>query len=639
MFLHSICFLRQKGDDDVSGRPLLRPTARLLLLASVSVAGITLGAAYLAEAQAAAVTLATATTSTVGVNVSTGDNLVFQGGTLSVPTAVQFTASTGTASTVNNLGGIIVTAGNGAATFSAINATGASARGALNIQGSSAGAVTITGAGTFDGGINVTNGTLLLTGSGSVASSFINLAGAQGAFGVSGASGNSSVAGLSSVSGSTVTLGSKTLTISGRAASSNIISGTISSSVSGASIGTIALLNSGTGVAVTSTATATGVVFAPAANTSLDLSAYLGATKTIGGLAGAGTVLIGNATLAIVGPVITGTSTDLPSFSGAIYNTGTSASTGGLTISAAAAPTAGQIAGQVFSGNTLTFTGATTINSGATLGLFTGASIAASSGVTVNTGGTLSIGGAGTSETGYIKGLAGTGSVVLNGVSGAADTLAIVGAGATFSGVMSGTYGNVALASGTQTLSGASTYGGTTTIASPAVLNLSGSGSLTNSAVTVSTGGTLNIATGGTGATGTIAGLNGNGTVSITAGNTLLLNTSSSNSYSGAIAATTGAVTVGGTGTQIFTATQSYTGKTTVNSGATLAMTNLSNIALSNTSANTLVINQGGTVALTGAVNQTEPSTWTVTGAGTMSIVSGATINFGPNATANTLIV
>jgi hypothetical protein len=104
--------------------PLLRPTARLLLLASVSVSGITLGAAYLAEAQAAAVTLATATTSTVGVNVSTGDNLVFQGGTLSVPTAVQFTASTGTASTVNNSGGIIVTAGNGAATFSAINATG-----------------------------------------------------------------------------------------------------------------------------------------------------------------------------------------------------------------------------------------------------------------------------------------------------------------------------------------------------------------------------------------------------------------------------------------------------------------------------------------------------------------------------------
>jgi len=378
--------------------------------------------------------------------------------------------------------------------------------------------------------------------------------------------------------------------------------------------GTMSIVSGATINFGTST-TANTLIVSAAAGATATMTNLLAATRTIGGIAGGGTFLVSSATLSLSTTPVSGTVTALPSFSGQIYSSASSATTGGLTVSAASAPGSGQIAGQAFSGNTLTFTGATTINTNATLALLSNASIAASSGVTVNTGGTLAVGGGGGSETGYIKGLAGTGSVVLNGISGAADTLSIVGAGATFSGVISGTYGNVALASGTQTATGSNTYAGVTTIASGALLILSGSGSLANSTVTVSAGGGLNIGN------GSLGGLAGGGTVTVGSGNTMTL-VAGGSAFTGTIAGTAGSVSITGPGTQTYTGTQTYSGTTTVGTNATLSLGTLGQISNSLTAG--LTLTEPGTLALTSATTNTLSTT--VSGSGTIALVSGASL-------------
>jgi autotransporter-associated beta strand protein len=119
-----------------------------------------------------------------------------------------------------------------------------------------------------------------------------------------------------------------------------------------------------------------------------------------------------------------------------------------------------------------TYTGATTINPGATLMLSGLAGISNSSVVTAN--GTFDISGA--IPFNPIRTLAGSGVVQLgsNGL--------VITAGATeFSGTIAGgPAGGIEILGGTQTLSGVNTYGGVTQIDLGATLALKGNGSIAN---------------------------------------------------------------------------------------------------------------------------------------------------------------
>ncbi|QWD79435.1 hypothetical protein ICV01_07265 [Polynucleobacter sp. MWH-Spelu-300-X4] len=151
-----------------------------------------------------------------------------------------------------------------------------------------------------------------------------------------------------------------------------------------------------------------------------------------------------------------------------------------------------------------TYTGTTTIDSGATLALTGSGSIAASSGVIAN--GTFDISGTTTGTS--IQALTGSGSVILG-----SKTLTITNALGIFSGVMSGT-GGVNLTNGTQTLNGVNTYTGDTTINGGTLIvgdASNQSSAAIVSSTTVSSGGTL-AGYGTVGATGTT--LTNSGTVS-----------------------------------------------------------------------------------------------------------------------------
>src|SRR5208282_312955 len=121
--------------------------------------------------------------------------------------------------------------------------------------------------------------------------------------------------------------------------------------------------------------------------------------------------------------------------------------TGGLTIAAGTETLSGAD----------TYTGATTINGGS-LALSGSGSIADSIGVTINGTGNLNITNASGNES----------IITLSGVSGTtvtlgANTLILTDASGDYEGIISGT-GGLTIAAGTETLSGADTYTGATTI-------------------------------------------------------------------------------------------------------------------------------------------------------------------------------
>ncbi|MXV35782.1 hypothetical protein GS535_04325, partial [Saccharibacter sp. EH611] len=126
---------------------------------------------------------------------------------------------------------------------------------------------------------------------------------------------------------------------------------------------------------------------------------------------------------------------------------------------------------QTFSGGN-DYTGATTVARG-TLALAQNGSIQKSAGVHVASDGSFDISGLGTGTT-AVQALDGTGSVALG-----SKTLQLSNANAPFgnvySGVMSGAGGSLSITGGQEVLTGANTYTGTTSIASGAGLQLTGS--------------------------------------------------------------------------------------------------------------------------------------------------------------------
>ncbi|WP_421917317.1 autotransporter domain-containing protein [Mesorhizobium sp.] len=179
-----------------------------------------------------------------------------------------------------------------------------------------------------------------------------------------------------------------------------------------------------------------------------------------------------------------------------------------------------------------TYTGKTTIDSGATLALTGQGRVNASSGVEVN--GTFDIS---ASVGAQIKALTGSGAVELGDKS-----LIITAASGTFSGAIHGTAG-ISVSSGTQILTGANDFSG-------------GAG--------ISSGATLQIGDGGT---------VGSLTSNVTNYGTLAFKRSDEVTYAGTITGP-GGVTVGGGGTFIFTGANSGGNNATIASGTTLQLGN-----------------------------------------------------------------
>ena len=296
---------------------------------------------------------------------------------------------------------------------------------------------------------------------------------------------------------------------------------------------------------------------------------------------------------------------------------------GGLTISG----------GALYFDGMNSYTGPTTIASGATLGMsFFPQSIAASSNVVVN--GTFDLNGIGA----VIKSLSGSGAVI------GGSSLTITNASGTFSGTIgSDVPAALTIAGGTQTLSGANTLS-TATINSGATLTISGAGSFAPANNTFIDNGTLDIS----GATSGISVqfLSGTGAV-VLGSNTLTLanpaGTGFTSTFAGVISGTGGITIGGGTGgsgaNRILTGNNIYSGTTTIQNGGTLQIGNggTAGAIVSNvTDSGTLVFNRSDTYSFSGiisgagAVSKMAAGTLTLSGTNTYTgstAISAGTLN------------
>lgn len=518
----------------------------------------------LTTAPAMAGNIATASTTYNASGLGNSVSPVFQGGTLVVDSASNpaysqnFTLDTSTSNTIDQNGN--------SATFSGIfsDAVSGSAGNIIFANGSSGGAITLTGVNSYTGTTTINTGaSLILNGSGSIATSSHLYDG-----GIFDISTTTSGAAIESLSGAgSVVLGSRTLAITSAADTfSGVISGT-------------------GGLNVTS-----GTQILTGANT------YTGGTTVSGGmleLADGGSIL-GN--VSVTG-VLAFAHSDNISFDGTIAGAGGLTQMGGGTLTLTAAEN---------------YTGVTTISSGV-LVLSNTASIANSS--QVNVAGTLDI----SATSGVsIKSLGGAGQVNLGN-----QTLTFTSASGTFTGVISGS-GGVTVTGGVETLTGINTYTGATTVtggtlqlgASSVTNNITNSGTVgffSSGAMTYSgvisgtgavaqsgagitsvttmqaytgatsiTGGTLalvgagdisassGLSNGGifdiSGAAGsvTLQSITGNGTIKL--GNQQLVLNNASGTYSGNISGAGDLVIAGGR--QTLSGTTSFTGVTQINAGA-----------------------------------------------------------------------
>jgi autotransporter-associated beta strand protein len=427
-------------------------------------AGLTLGSAIKLDSTDAALTLDSTRTLTVAGAISgTGSVTVAGAGTLTMAGANRYSGTTTVAGgtlrltgDTSGMTGNIVD--NGALVFgqSADSSYGGAISGTGSVTQSGTGTLTMAGANTYSGTTTVASGTLRLSGDTSGLTGNIVDNGAL----VFAQSANSSYGGAISGTGSVTQSGTGTLTLTG----TNGYSGA-TTIASGA---TLALSRAGS-VAASSGVTNDGT---------FDISGTNG--TSIASLSGSGNVMLGNGTLTLTN-------------ASGIFG-GTISGTGGLTIAG----------GTETLTNVNTYTGTTLIENGATLVLAEANDIALGN---VVDQGTLSI-------SGSIGALSGNGTISVGSAG-----LVLTGAGGTFGGVIGGA-GGLTLSAGSQTLTGANTYTGMTTIDSGSTLALVGAGSVAQSAG-VADAGTFDIS--GTTNGASIAGLSGSGTVNL-GSQTLALN-------------------------------------------------------------------------------------------------------------------
>ena len=436
-----------------------------------------------------------------GTNTYTGATTIGENATLSLSGSGSIAASSGldlsgagatfdisassgnqTIQDLSGVGGALVVLGGNSLTVGSANSTTfdgvIDGSGGMTKRGS--GILTLTGTNTYTGVTTINAGTLALTNIDAIqdsikvtvaAGAFFDLSGVTGYAKVRTIDGGGTVqlgdSGLEITNGSTEfsgvitsTSGSGGLTIAGGELTLSGVS-TYSSLTTLLQGATLALKGAG------SIANSSSIDFQPAAAgyatfdisqvaTSASVSALVETRSAIG------VVALGSKEL-----VLTGTTTD---FLGTITDGGIGGGVGGkLTLAA----DAGAILGGIN-----TYTGATTINAGATLKLVGSGSIEQSSEVSL-TGATATfdisgIGAGGTS----VRSLVGNGTVQLGG-----NTLLVSAASGEFAGKIDdgGSGGNLVVTGGTLVLSGQSSYAGGTLIGQGATLALKGAGSIEDS--------------------------------------------------------------------------------------------------------------------------------------------------------------
>jgi fibronectin-binding autotransporter adhesin len=461
-------------------------------------------------------------------------------GTTSGASITDLSSSSAAASIVLGPKQLNITAASGGTFAGVISGSG----GVVDLLG---GTLTLSGINTFTNNIQIANGaTLKLAGAGSIADAgTVVMSLGTSTLDISGTTNGASVTSL--VNGGIINLGSQTLTFTAQGAGfGGSITGTGGVTLTGSSqiFVTSALAYSGM------TEVDDAALFQIAGGGSISNSSVLlkdtgsldnHETTSIVSLAGeSGTKLqLENTTLTL--------SNAGGTFAGSIIDSG------GLTIGAGT---------ETLTGNSDSYTGLVTIASGATLKLSGAGSIAASS---VADSGTFDISGS-------------TGGVSINSLSGASTgtvalgskMLTLTNAADTFSGTITGTGSSeLLIENGTETLLGANTgFAGMTVIDLGATLKLSNgttTGSLPGSIINFNEG-TVDISN-APGAV-TVGSLAGAGT--ITLGSNTLIVANGSGSYTNYINGA-GNVEIAG-GHQTFSATQPYTGTTTIDSGATLSI-------------------------------------------------------------------
>ena len=432
-----------------------------------------------------AVTLQGGATNAFG---STSAMLVNSGSVLDLGGFDQALGSLSGAGTVTNSAGggtnTLSIGGGTSSTFDGVIQDGASARTALSVSNTST-VLTLSGANSYSGATTIGAGaTLALLSSGSIASSgAVNLA-TGGIFDVSQTGAGASITTLgNTASGQTgaVALGFRSLTVTdGSTSFAGVIKDGGINNNTGGSFG----VSGGT-------------------QTLSGTNTYTGATRITGGtlaLTGTGSIALSN--LVTVGNG-SGTATfDISNTtSGASVQGLAGASDGVVTLgSRTLTSTIGQSGNQFFGaingsggltvsggvqnlGGSNGYTGVTTINSFADLGLIGTGSIASSSKVIDNGSLDLSV----TTSGASITTLAGTNANA--NVFLGSKTLTLTAANDTFAGNISGASGNLILSSGHETLTGNNTYSGATTINGG---TLEVDGSIASSLnVTVASGATL----------------------------------------------------------------------------------------------------------------------------------------------------
>lgn len=529
-----------------------------------------------------------------------------------------------------------------------------------------AGTLTFTAANTYSGMTTVSQGTLALTGSGSIASSGVTLANvASTFFDISGVTSSATISSLTGggTTGGNVVLGSKGLTLNGSSSTTyaGVISGTGTLTKSGTATQTLTGANTYTG-----TTTVSGGTLA------------IGAGGTIGSIASAVNISAAAANLQFnrsdaitYSPIISGSGKLIKQGTGVLTLSGINTYSGGTTLSNG---------GITINDYRSLGTGALTFNTaGTTLKL--GASMAGTipNALTMTQAGTFDLNGITATNSGA---LSGSGALTIANTGGASPYLTYQGtntytglltinsgaeirmasalnnwagntvtngtlrfaynnsqANATYAGNISGT-GNLYQGVNNIYLAGNLTHTGTTT-ADISSLVITGPGFQGNagsySNVSIINNGTVDIVN-ATNPIQYIGNLTNSGSAQFGIGNnTLVFGTSSNMTYGGTINNTSnintsvpganGKITKQGTGTATFTGINTYTGATTVNAG-TLALSGNGSIA--NTS---LVDLAASTTFSISAISAASTTVGALNGSGVVTL-GGKGLTFGT--TANT---
>jgi fibronectin-binding autotransporter adhesin len=465
------------------------------------------------------------------------------------------------------------------------------------------GTLILAGANTYTGGTNVNAGILQLGAGGSLlVGSVLNILG--GTFDLNGAS--QTVGELSGLNGA-ITLGSGTLTVD------QTTDTTVGAAISGSGSlvktgsGTLTLIgtNSYTGGTTVSAGTLAGSTDGLQGDILNDAAVVFDQTTDgtyAGIMSGSGTLTKaggGNVTLSgantysggttVSAGTLTGTSTSLQgaivnnslvtfdqnfdgTYAGVMSGTGllTKIGTGNLTLSGANTYNGGTtVSGGILTGTSTSLQGAITNNAAVAFdqafdGTYAGI-MSGSGSLTKSGGGNLTLSGANTYSGGTTISdgtLTGTTTSLQGNIANSGALFFDQATAGTYAGILSGS-GNLVVANGDVTFTGANTYSGTTTVQGGATLRLGTGGSLgATRLLDVNATGTFDLG----GRAQTVGGLTGNGTVRLGTGGALTVDQATNQTFAGVIAGD-GSLIKSGSGTLLLTGTNTYTGGTVVNAG------------------------------------------------------------------------